>query len=152
MIRKKRMQTISTKNKDPLKMEGFRSYIGKDVISKSGERIGRVYDMVFTGGTVAGIIIMRRLSKMFIDREFLRGVSAKAVTLSIDPVTMILGKQVFDADGKKLGKVAKLIRKGNSNALSAIIVKKRLYSKGIKVPREDIEVSKKNIILRKAYE
>jgi sporulation protein YlmC with PRC-barrel domain len=95
---------------------------------------------------------MRRLSKLFIGREFIGGVSEKAVRLSINPVTMLLGKQVFDADGKLLGKVVNVVRKGSINTFSAIDVKRRIYSRGMRIPKDEIDVSKKNIILKKIYE
>jgi sporulation protein YlmC with PRC-barrel domain len=152
MLNNKKLEAISTKGKDPLKMESFRSYIGKEVISKSGERIGKVHDLRFSGNSVTGIVVRRRLSRLFIDKEFIAGGSGGTIMLSIDPVTMMLGKQVFDADGKKMGKVSKVLRKGSSNTLTAVMVKKRMYSRGIKIPKEDIDVSKKNLILKKVYE
>lgn len=148
---KKKIKSISTKKKSISAMEGSRSYISKKVISKSGNYVGKVYDTVFAGNILTGIVVMRRLSRIFIDKEFFK-VSDDAVMLSIDPVISLQGKRVFDADGKKIGKVSKVIRKGNSNTLEAIMVKKNIYSKAVKVSKTDIDVSKKNIILKKVYE
>lgn len=150
MLGKNKLQAISTKRKDLSRMESFRSYIGKKVISKSGNLVGRVYDILFAGSSVAGIIVLRKLSKIFIGKEFFNS-SGGAVMLSIDPITTLIGKQVFDADGKRIGKVTRLVRKGSTNVLDGLVVKRNLYSKPIKIPKEDIEVSKKNIILKKVY-
>lgn len=152
MIGGKKIEAISTKNINPMKMDSFRAYIGKKVISKSGERVGKVHDIRFSGSKVEGIVVLKRISRLFIDQEFIAGHSDEAVMLSIDPVTMMRGKQVFDADGKKLGKVSDVVRKGNSNVMSSIIIRKRLYSRGVRIPKEDIETAKKNIILKKVYE
>lgn len=151
MFNIKKIRTILATKKDISKMEGFRSYIGKAVISKSGDSVGKIYDIAFSKSTMEGVVVVRKLSKFFIDKKFLNAVSDKTVMLSINPVVMLLGKQVFDADGKKLGKVAGLARKGSTNNFDALIVKKNLYSKQFKVPKADIKVSKKNIILNKVY-
>jgi len=58
---------------------------------------------------------------------------------------------VFDADGKKLGKVVDVVRKDETNSMEALMVRKNFYSRQVRVPKNDIEVSKKNIILKKVY-
>ena len=147
---KKKIKSVSTKKKDTSSMESVRSYLGKKVISKSGNVVGKVFDVLFLGNTITGIIVVKKISKLFLGKEFLN-VSEDAVMLSIDPVTALEGKRVFDADGKKMGKVKEVIRKGNTNTLSAIMIKKNFYSSAIKIPKDDIDISKKNIILKKVY-
>ncbi len=146
-----KIKAILATKKDISKMEGFRSYLGKTVISKSGDKVGKVYDLAFSKSSMEGVIVARKLSKFFIDKKFLNAVSDKTVMLSINPVVMLLGKHVFDADGKKLGKVSGLVRKGSTNNFDALVVKKNIYSKQFKVPKVHIKVSKKNIILNKVY-
>lgn len=152
MVKKRKIKAILSKGKDPSQMDSFRSWIGKKVISKSGDIIGKVQDFRFSKSTIAGIVVMKNISRLFIGNEFISAVSADAVMLSIDPVTMLVGKKVFDANGKEMGKVARLVRKGSSNSFEAVIIKKKIYSKGMKVPKADVEVSKKSIILKKSYE
>jgi sporulation protein YlmC with PRC-barrel domain len=151
MMNSKRVKVISASKKDVSKMEGARSYIGKNVISKSGDKVGKVLDVAFKGSTMEGVLVQKKLSTLFIDRKFFASVSNNALMLSINPVTMLLGKQVFDADGKKLGKVVKIVRKGGGNSFEAMMVRKNMVSKSIRVPKSEIDVSKKNIILKKAY-
>lgn len=148
---KKNIRTISPTKKDISKMERFRAYLGKKVISKSGDRVGKVYDIAFSKGSMEGIIVWRGLSRYFIDRRFISAVSDSTIMLSINPVFTLVGKQVFDSDGKKLGKVVDLARKGSGNNFEALLVRRNIYSKQVKVPKSDIRVSKKNIILSKAY-
>jgi sporulation protein YlmC with PRC-barrel domain len=148
----KKMKSVSTKVKEPLKLSSFRAYVGKKVISKSGEKVGKVHNMRFSGSTVSGIVVSRWLSRFFVGLEFVDKISKESVVLSIDPVIMHVGKQVFDADGRKMGKVSGLVRKDSGNSFESIIVKKRFFSKGMTVPKKEIDVIKKNIILKKAYE
>lgn len=151
MIFIRKMQSITSKGGDTSKMESFRSNIGKKVVSKSGDDVGKVHDVVFKGNSVAGIVVSRLFSRTFVGKEFIGKMSNDSIMLSIDPVTMVAGKYVFDADGKKIGKVSKVLRKGNTNNFSALLVKRKIYSKGVRVPKDDIDVSKRNIILKKVY-
>lgn len=152
MFRKKMMVSISKSEKDPLGMSSIRKQLGKKVFSKSGDRVGVISDVRYTKDKVEGFVVQRRIKKVFIGREFLSGTSKEGIVLSIDPVTLLIGKKVFDADGKKLGKVSRVERTGSSNELKALVVKKHFFSRGISVPKSHIDVSKKNIILKVAYE
>ena len=149
---KRKLTTISTKTKTPDSMDSVRNWVGKHVISKSGDVIGKVQDFKFLKNTITGIVVMKKLSRIYLGIEFVSAVSQDSVMLSIDPVTMLIGKKVFDVDGKDMGKLVQLVRKGNNNSFEAIIVKRKFYSKGIKIPKADVEISKKNLILKKAYE
>jgi sporulation protein YlmC with PRC-barrel domain len=91
------------------------------------------------------------ISKFFVGIEYLGDVSEESIVLSIDPVTELVGKKVFDADGRNLGKVVKLNRRSAENDFESLIVKKRIYSKGIVIPKKEIDTAKKNIILNKVY-
>ena len=70
--------------------------------------------------------------------------------LTIDPVTLLMAKLVYDADGKKLGKVTGIVRAG-ANDFSAILVKKNIFSKPLQIPKQDIATRKTNILLNKLY-
>ena len=152
MFRKKKMTAISRGTKDPNKMDNLRSYLGRKVRSKSGESLGGIYDILFMGDKVEGYVVAKRMSKLFVGKEFFSSFSKKTAMLSIDPVILLIGKQVFDADGKKLGKVVRVERKSNSNEFDALVVRKNFFSRGIEVQKKDIDISKKNVILKVIYE
>jgi sporulation protein YlmC with PRC-barrel domain len=145
------IEIISPTDRNILKFASMKDYIGKKVVSKSGKTIGSVKDVLFTENGIKGIIVTRGLSKFYVDSSHFNAVSNKAM-LSIDPIILLVGKEVFDVDGRRLGKVTEVIRKNNTNDFEAIIVKKRIYSKAIEIPKSNIDVLKKNIILNKSYE
>jgi len=151
--RKKPIEMISPKDSSILKFESVRKYFKKKVVSKSGEPIGKVKDVLFTDKEgVKGIVISRKLFKKFyLDRSYFSEVQDK-IMLSINPVILQVGKLVFDADGKKLGKVVRVERKDKTNNFHALAIKKKIYSKAKEVPKSEIDVMKKNIILKKVYE
>jgi sporulation protein YlmC with PRC-barrel domain len=151
MNKRELIKIISPTDRNILKFESVKDYLGKKVVSKSGKTIGSVKDVLFTGNGIKGIIVAKGLSKFYVDSAYLNTVSKKAM-LSINPITLFLGKEVFDVDGRRLGKVIDVIRKNNTNDFEAIVVKKRIYSKGVEIPKSNIDVMKNNIILNKSYE
>jgi sporulation protein YlmC with PRC-barrel domain len=143
-----KMEIISTKIKSIDKLKTLRSYLGKTVISKSGEPVGKIVDIIAKDDVLAGMILS---GDIFIDKEFIESDSGEALMLSIDPITSIVGMVVFDADARKIGKVIGLERKANTNSFTGLIVKKRIYTKPFIVPKQDINTFKKNVVLRKVY-
>jgi len=150
--KREKIEIVSPKESNILKFESMKDYIGKNVVSKSGEHIGSILDVLFIDKGVQGIIVSKGFfSRYYVDRAYFHTVSDKAM-LSINPVILLVKKVVFDADGKRLGKVIRVKRKGKTNELEAIVVKKRFYSKAREISKADIDVMKKNIILNKMYE
>jgi sporulation protein YlmC with PRC-barrel domain len=147
---RKNAEIISTKVKNLDRLGDFSSYMGRKVFSKSGHYVGKVYDIITQNKCMVGVLVRGKL-KIFIDKEYFMSDTPKAIMLSIDPVTNLLGKQVFDAIGKRIGKVSALERRGNSNVFSSLIVKKRAYSKPFVVPKKDIDTFKDNVILKKEH-
>ncbi len=132
-------------------LKGLKSYLGKKVFSKSGAYVGRISDVYTKNNSMRGILVKSRV-KIFFDKDYIHTDSPDAIMLSIDPVTHIIGRVVFDSEGRKLGKVIGLERKDNSNSYSSIVVKKRLISKPFVVSKGEIETCKKNCILKSAYD
>jgi sporulation protein YlmC with PRC-barrel domain len=141
---------ISSKQADLANTKNLVSYINRKVYSKTGNLLGRVKDIILRHDTLIGFEVIGR-KKLFIDKEFFESESDNSLMLSIEPITSLFGKHVFDADGKNIGKVKDIERKSNANTFTHLVVRKHFYTKPIKVPKEDIDVSKENIILNKKY-
>ena len=125
--------------------------VGKKVMADNGEFVGKVRDIAFDMNKVVGIYVTGPLGlkKVLIDKEYIDHFHADSVVLKINPVTQLEGKFVFDKDGKKIGKVCELVRKGTGNDFTEAIVKKNPLSRGIHIKRSDMDVISKNIILKK---
>ena len=145
----KKSWIISNRFKKVENQKKFSSYIGKTVYSKSGEYVGKIVDLLFKNDRFSGIIVDRK--NVFIGKEFFGSESEKAIMLKIEPITNLIGKKVFDTVGKKVGNVSDIKRKANSNNYTNLMVKKAIYRKAFAVPKKDINIAKKNIILKKEY-
>jgi sporulation protein YlmC with PRC-barrel domain len=143
----KKTDIISGKVKN---LDGFSKlskHVGKKVYSKRGDFVGYVQDVMFKGNIIQGILVNGKRN-LFIGNEFVEHESDKAFVLSIDPVVSIIGKQVFDSSGKRIGKIVDIKRKTNANVYSEIIVKKSFFRRTFSIPKEDISVAKENVILK----
>lgn len=126
------------------------NYLGKKVYSTSGDRVGRVKDIVLYQDKVAGLIVKGR-GKLFIHKDYVQPETVDAILLTIDPINLLKGKLVFDSDGRKLGKVKDIERNTTANDCDNLVVRKNLFSKPRMISYKDVSVSKRNIILSKAY-
>ena len=144
-----KIKIFSPRKEDIDKLGSIKHNLGKKVVSKSGEPLGKTKDVLFDQKGIKGIIVGKIFSKFYIDSTFFKSAEDKII-LSIDPIISLIGKEVFDSDGKKLGKVVDVLRKDHKNDLKAILIKRKFYSKKKEIPKIDISVSKKNIILKEA--
>jgi sporulation protein YlmC with PRC-barrel domain len=147
----KNIDILSTKRSSIEDSQGSNFFLGKKILAHSGYQIGTVKDLVITGNTLLGILTKMK-KRVFIDMEYVAGASDDAIMLSIDPIFDIIGKQVFDAEGKRIGKVISLERKNNANNFTALIVKKNIIRKAVSIPKGDIQTVKDNILLKTVFQ
>lgn len=124
-----------------------------DVITKSGEILGKVKEVRINGFNVEGILVYKPFSfnSEFIDKNFIKVFNKNEVLLNTNPVTALKGLLVYDNSGRKLGKVKKVLRKDNKNDFKSLIVKDKFYSRPILVEKDKISIMKKNIVLNIDY-
>jgi sporulation protein YlmC with PRC-barrel domain len=136
------------------KLEGVKrasNYFDKSVLSKSGEYVGKVKDVIFKKETYTGLLVKGK-RRLFIGKEFISSDTKDHIILNMEPVTNIIGKKVYDSTGKKIGYVKNIVRKSKTNAYSEILVKKAVYRRAFSIPKKEVEIAKKSIILKNPYE
>ncbi|MFH1316772.1 MAG: PRC-barrel domain-containing protein [Candidatus Woesearchaeota archaeon] len=148
----KQTVSLSSSINSPESLKSLRSSLKKKVYAQSGEKLGKIKDLLIEKGVLKGALVSTRDINMFVDKEYFENDSEKALMLNMDPITMLVGKKVFDSDGKYVGKVKNLIRSNNSNNFTSIMVRKRMFMKPIEIHKTLIETSKKNIILNRTIE
>jgi sporulation protein YlmC with PRC-barrel domain len=147
---KKNVDLISRKLSNLDRTENVLSYVGKRVYSKKGDFFGIVYDVILKKGVMIGILVKGK-RRSFIGKEFFGSQSKEGIVLKIEPVTIIIGKPVYDSEGKRIGKVVGLNRKSCTNAYSDIMVKRSMLRRAFSIPKKDIEMAKKSVLLKKPY-
>ncbi len=132
----------------------LKAIIGKKVICENGEIIGRVKDIAFDANNIMGIYVwgIFKTKKMLIDRSYIDEFNSDSIILKINPITTLLRRDVFDKDGKKLGKVKRITRNTHLNDFESLLVKKNLFTPSRTIPKSDIGIIGKNIILNKVIQ
>ena len=138
-----RVKKIGNENK-------ITKYLYKTVYTKDGEKIGKVTQIIFDKYEIKGLIISKLLffKKLFIDMEYIEKFTIGSVLLKINPVVLLIGKTVFDHEGKIVGKIKRIKQKTNANHYESITFKKGLFSKEKTVNVKDVIVLKKNVRLK----
>lgn len=148
----RKMRIFTPKKVQPDISEGLKTIVRKKVLSKNGEVVGKVKDIVINNSAIQGVIVRKRFRQFFIDLSYIQDLYSDSVLLNIDPAIRYLGMQVFDDEGRKLGKVTDINQKNTTNTIESIVVRKNIFSKLLVIPTSEIEVSEKNIILNRTYE
>lgn len=138
-------------SKQYTELDSVSAMLGRKVYGSSGTYAGKVQDILLNNNRAVAMLIKRGFTKCIISTEFISAESTKTLMLTIDPVILHIGKVVYDKEGRKLGKVVDIIKKGE-NSIKEIIVRQNIFRKQLVIPGSEIAVSKANIILKRAYE
>ena len=137
---------------DNKNMISFWSLFGRKVISRSGDYCGRIIGLYMEGDSVKGFLIWYRFRKIHADIIYLKNLDSldreAALLFNMDPFYILPGRRVYDSDGRKLGRVIRAVQIGGTNDFEALLVRKHFFSRTLRIKKERIEVSKRNIILR----
>ena len=128
--------------------------LGKRVLSKSGDVIGRVTQLRVNTDkrTLEGVVVRRKIfRKLYICMSYVTRITEKAMMLGIDPSALFKGRAVVSSDGKKFGTVKELERKQESNEVTRVIVRRHLY-KELAIPKEDFSRFGTSLILKNTYD
>lgn len=138
---------ISTVNSDISKLVSHWHFLGKRVLGSSGEKIGRVWNVLYSSYTITHIVAYKRFKKKIISVNLISSISKNTIMLKVTPVFTNMGKKVFDADGRYLGKVINIIKEDQKNKFNDLIVQKRIFTQKHIISADEIRINKKNIIL-----
>jgi sporulation protein YlmC with PRC-barrel domain len=130
-----------------------RHILGAKVLSKTGQVVGRVKQLRMNQKTfkIEGIIVHISLfHRVYIGVSYIKSISNEAVILSVDLSIMIKGKRVVDNEGKIVGKVKMIVRRGERNDISTLVVHK-FMRKDLEIPTSAIKTVSKSVILTERY-
>ncbi len=146
--------TIIRKELDLPKTLNLKKLIGKRVISKGGEVIGKVSQIRINPYhmNLEGVLVKRGIfrKKLYIGKTFFSHLSDDAIILNEELSLFIKGKYVFTSEGERVGKVSKVVRKGNSNELQSLVIKS-LFTHEIVIDNSEIKHIGKSVILKTGH-
>lgn len=106
---------------------------------------------MYKDDVIKGILVSSLGKRVFIGKEYISEAAENSVMLSIDPVILLRGKRVFDADGRDMGKVIDVECTTNANTYASLKVRKGIR-KAQSIPASQVDVARHNIILNTSYE
>jgi sporulation protein YlmC with PRC-barrel domain len=112
--------------------------VGKKVITDKGKNVGKVKAIHIhpTELTVEGIVVDPGMLELdhYIDKTYIRSLNAEGAVLNITPITEVVGLKVYDAVGRKIGKVAEIRRSDFKNTIRSIMVDTGADEDGLVIP------------------
>ncbi|MBS3083487.1 PRC-barrel domain-containing protein [Candidatus Pacearchaeota archaeon] len=103
----------------------IKKLIGKRVISKGGTVIGYVSEIRVNSNNLQleGVVVDRNFENpIYIGKSYFSKLSQNSVILNVELSILVNGKKVVTLDGKVLGRVKKVNRRGNTNEIESLVV------------------------------
>ena len=125
--------------------------LGKDVIDSDGIFVGVIERVLIDPSRLKflGIGIDRGILKkgLLIGKGYIGRIAENAIFLKIKVPYEIVGMEVFDNVGAKVGKVSEVKLSGKRSSIKSIKVKNGLFRKEIEIPFESIDSIGYGVIL-----
>ncbi|HJW97309.1 MAG TPA: PRC-barrel domain-containing protein [archaeon] len=126
--------------------------LGKTVISKDGRKLGTIQAIHIhpTNLTVEGIRVKRGMFETddYIGREYIQSLTQSGAVLKILPVKEMMGLDVFDMNGKRIGKIKAISRSKKTNVIVSFTVERGFRKEDAEFSGKDIKEVGKGVILR----
>lgn len=130
--------------------------IGEKVLTHAGKNIGKVKSVHIhpKNLTVEGIVVNQGMFRVdqYFDAGYIETLNLKGVVLKISPIQELVGKEVFDPTGKKIGKVTGINKSKQTNTLISIKVKSEGTDMELVITSDYIAaVAEKTLMLKEPY-
>lgn len=117
-------KNITRKEAEIEKTVNLKKLIGKRVLSDGGSIVGSVSEIRLNpnGFDLEGIVISTDVGVLYVGKSYFSKISDYSVIINIELSLLVKGKKVLTIDGKTLGIVKEVNRKGNSNEIESLLV------------------------------
>jgi len=117
-------QYVVRKEADLEKTVDIRKLIGKRVLSEGGTIAGYISEIRLNknGFDLEGVVVSSSFGLLYVGKSYFATVSDYSVILNTELSPLIKRKKVITIDGKVLGRVRQVNRKGNTNDVESLLV------------------------------
>jgi sporulation protein YlmC with PRC-barrel domain len=143
---------VTRKETDINSSVNVRKLIGKRVLSKGGTIVGRISEVRLNKDDMEleGIVVEHEENQIFIGKSYFSTLSSESVILNVELSILLIGKKVITLDGRVLGKVIIVNRKGSSNEIENLIV--RNWWRKYLIPEEEIKQIASSVTVKRKYD
>lgn len=134
------------------KTVNVKKLIGKNVLSEGGTVVGTIYEVRLNpnGFDMEGIVVSTRVGMLYIGKSYFSSISDYSVILNTELGLLVRGRRVITVDGKILGKVKQVNRKGNTNEIENLLV--GTFWKKYLIPVSAIKQIASSVLLKTKYD
>lgn len=145
-------QYVTRKEADIEKTADVRKLIGKKVLSEGGTIVGRISEVRLStvGFDLEGVVVSTNVGTIYIGRSYFSTISDHSVILNTELSLLVKGRKAITIDGKVLGRVKQVNRKGTTNEIESLMVGS--FWKKYLVPVSAIKQIASSVLLKLKYD
>lgn len=117
-------KNVTRKEVEVEKTVNVKKLIGKRVLSDGGAIVGSVSEIRLNpnGFDLEGIVVHTSVGALYVGKSYFSTISDYSVILNTELSLLVKGRKVLTIDGKTLGSVIEVNRKGNTNEIESLLV------------------------------
>jgi sporulation protein YlmC with PRC-barrel domain len=125
---------------------------GNRVLAPNGDNIGEIDSLYIHPRTLQlhGLKVSKGIFKTdyYVSRGNIEYITKDAAMLRVTPVEEFKGLVVFDAEGKRVGKVKEIRTHGRSNEIDKVVIDRGMIRKDLVVDMEEIAGIGRSVLLK----
>lgn len=144
-------QIVKRKEAELEQTVNLKKLIGKRVLSDGGAIVGYISEVRINseGFGLEGIVVSGREGQMYIGKSYFSTLSDYSVILNTDISLLLKRRKVITVDGKVIGRVKEVNRKGTTNEIESLIVQS--FWKKYLIPVGEIKQIGNPILIKERY-
>lgn len=133
------------------KTVNVKNLIGRRVLSEGGTVVGKIREVRLNsnGFDLEGIVISSSVGMIYLGKSYFSTLSDYSVILNTELSLLVQGRKVLTIDGKVLGKVREVNRKGTSNEIESLLV--RRFWKKYLIPVSAVKQIASSVLIKEKY-
>ncbi len=134
------------------KTVNLKKLIGKNVLSEGGTIVGNISEVRLNpnGFDLEGVVVSTRVGNLYVGKSYFSSLSDYSVILNTELSLLVQGRRVITADGKTLGKVKIVNRKGKTNEIESLLVSS--FFKKYLIPVSAIKQIASSVLMKTRYD
>lgn len=134
------------------KTVNVKKLIGRNVLSEGGTIVGRISEIRLnnSGFDLEGVVVSTSAGMLYIGKSYFSSISDYSVILNTEISLLVRSRRVITSDGKNLGKVKQVNRKGNGNEIESLLV--GTFWKKYMIPVSAIKQIASSVLLKEKYD
>lgn len=144
-------ENVTRKEAQIEKTINIKRLIGKRVLSDGGAIVGSISEIRLNpnGFDLEGIVVSSAVGAIYVGKSYFSTISDYSVILNTELSLLVKGRKVLTIDGKTLGSVKKVNRKGTTNEIESLLVGN--FWKKYLIPVSSVKQIASSVLIKAKY-